>query len=80
MQLRSADLVALIKPQFELTPADIGKGGIVTSEAARLRAVERVTRFLDGMPGWRCREPIPSPITGGSGNVEFLIAAHYDPG
>lgn len=71
----SAFLVVLVKPQFELTPADIGKGGIVRDAAARARAVASVERYVDGLPGWRVTGVIPSPIAGGSGNQEFLLGA-----
>lgn len=71
---QGAWLIALIKPQFELTPADIGKGGIVREEASRTRAVENVRGFLLEA-GWEVRGIVPSPIAGGSGNFEFLIGA-----
>ncbi|MEQ1717842.1 MAG: TlyA family RNA methyltransferase [Hyphomicrobium sp.] len=70
-----AFLVALIKPQFELTPGDIGKGGIVRDEAARARAVDSVRAFVAGVSGWRVLGVIESPITGGSGNIEYLLGA-----
>ena len=68
-------LVALIKPQFELTPADIGKGGIVRDQAARGRAVDNVTEWLRQRTQWNVLGVCPSPIVGGSGNLEFLIGA-----
>lgn len=70
-----AFLAALIKPQFELEPGDIGKGGIVRDEAARRRAVDSVWAFLAKQAGWHVLGVIPSPIPGGSGNAEFLIGA-----
>lgn len=73
-----AFLVALIKPQFELSPEDIGKGGIVRDEAARQRAVDNVRVFMTRQKNWRTLGLIPSPIAGGSGNEEFLIAAVND--
>lgn len=68
-------LVALIKPQFELEPGDIGKGGIVRDAAARERAVQRVIDVIRAVPGWTVDGVIASPILGGSGNEEFLIGA-----
>jgi 23S rRNA (cytidine1920-2'-O)/16S rRNA (cytidine1409-2'-O)-methyltransferase len=67
----SSDMVVLIKPQFELSRADVGRGGIVRDEAARLRAVGRIRDFVDraGRVWVAVRE---SPITGRDGNVEFL--------
>ena len=67
-------LVALVKPQFEAGRAAVGKGGIVRSEQDRARAVAEVRQFLEG-EGWPVFGVIPSPITGGSGNVAFLIGA-----
>lgn len=74
----TAWLAALIKPQFELDPDSIGKGGIVRDAAARCVAVERVTDAIKAQPGWRVLGVIPSPILGGSGNEEFLIGARRD--
>jgi len=67
-------LVALVKPQFEAGREAVGKGGIVRDEKDHARAVDRVRKFFEG-EGWRAIGIIPSPITGGSGNVEFLIGA-----
>jgi 23S rRNA (cytidine1920-2'-O)/16S rRNA (cytidine1409-2'-O)-methyltransferase len=73
-----AFLVALVKPQFEVGPERVGKGGIVRDEAAREDALQTVTAWLAAQPGWRVVGSIPSPITGGSGNVEFLLGAMRD--
>lgn len=67
-------LFALVKPQFELSPAEIGKGGIVKSPADRDRALSNVETFLMEN-NWRILRSIPSPILGGDGNHEFLISA-----
>lgn len=69
-----AFLVALIKPQFELTPADIGKGGLVKDPSAHERAILNVRTFI-AASGWRVEGVIPSPILGGAGNAEFLLGA-----
>jgi len=70
-----ADLIALVKPQFEQGgPSLIGKGGIVTDPEARQAALERVSAWLDDQ-GWRVRETAESPITGGDGNREWLLWA-----
>ncbi len=69
-----AEIIALIKPQFEVGKGEVGKGGIVRDEAARTAAVERVTDFFRET-GFDVRGVIPSPITGQDGNVEFLIHA-----
>ena len=69
-----ARLAALIKPQFEAGPEAVGKGGLVKDDAARRAACDTVLRWL-AEQGWRAQEPIPSPIAGGDGNLEFLTAA-----
>jgi 23S rRNA (cytidine1920-2'-O)/16S rRNA (cytidine1409-2'-O)-methyltransferase len=71
--------VLLVKPQFEAGREAVGKGGIVRSEAARADALAAVAGFLDAQPGWRTVGHIPSPITGQSGNVEYLLGATYAP-
>jgi 23S rRNA (cytidine1920-2'-O)/16S rRNA (cytidine1409-2'-O)-methyltransferase len=71
----TADLIALIKPQFEVGKALIGKGGLVKSETARDDAVAAVRAALDGLEGFSVRAVMDSPIEGGDGNREYLIAA-----
>ncbi len=68
-------LVALIKPQFEVGPAYVGKGGVVRDEAARGAAVASVRDWLGGQRGWHLTGCIASPIKGGQGNIEFLLGA-----
>ena len=67
-----ADAVCLIKPQFEVGRAYIGKGGIVRDPAAHRMAVERVIHSAESL-GMRAVGLIPSPIDGGDGNREFLV-------
>jgi 23S rRNA (cytidine1920-2'-O)/16S rRNA (cytidine1409-2'-O)-methyltransferase len=71
-------LVALIKPQFEVGRARIGKRGIVRDASARDAAVEEVTAWLAAQKSWRVAGIMPSPIRGGSGNEEYLIGARKD--
>jgi 23S rRNA (cytidine1920-2'-O)/16S rRNA (cytidine1409-2'-O)-methyltransferase len=70
-------LAALVKPQFEAGRDNIGKGGIVKSEAAREQALQDVEAFIASQPGWTVVGTAPSPITGQSGNVEYLLGARY---
>ncbi len=70
-----AHLVALVKPQFEVGRAEVGKGGIVRDPAARARAVAGVLEFLSGEPGWHPLGQVESPVPGARGNVETLVAA-----
>lgn len=69
-----ADLIALVKPQFEVGREHVGKGGIVSDPDARARALEDVKGFLAGAC-WTVRDAAESPIAGGDGNREFLIWA-----
>jgi 23S rRNA (cytidine1920-2'-O)/16S rRNA (cytidine1409-2'-O)-methyltransferase len=72
-----ADLIALVKPQFEVGPARVGKGGVVADPAAREDAVAAVRGFLEAL-GWKVREVAQSPITGGDGNIEYLLWARRE--
>ncbi len=70
-----ADLITLVKPQFEAEgPKAVGKKGVVKDPEAHAAAVTRVRDWLKA-GGWRVREVADSPITGGDGNVEFLLWA-----
>jgi 23S rRNA (cytidine1920-2'-O)/16S rRNA (cytidine1409-2'-O)-methyltransferase len=69
-----AQLVALIKPQFEAGKAEVGKGGVVRDEAVHARVCAEVRDWLEGI-GWPVKGLTESPITGPKGNVEFLIWA-----
>ncbi|HQZ11775.1 MAG TPA: TlyA family RNA methyltransferase [Devosia sp.] len=66
-----ADAVVLIKPQFEVGRDNIGKGGIVTDEAAIAKAAADVVAFM-AAEGWTHRLSVPSPVTGGDGNREVV--------
>jgi 23S rRNA (cytidine1920-2'-O)/16S rRNA (cytidine1409-2'-O)-methyltransferase len=70
-----ADLITLVKPQFEADgPKAVGKKGVVKDPEAHAAAVAKVRDWLDES-GWAVREVADSPITGGDGNVEFLLWA-----
>jgi 23S rRNA (cytidine1920-2'-O)/16S rRNA (cytidine1409-2'-O)-methyltransferase len=73
-----AQLVALIKPQFEAGPREVGKGGVVRDLAVHQRVCERIVTWLDSRPGWRVVGVAESPIRGPAGNVEFLVYASRD--
>jgi 23S rRNA (cytidine1920-2'-O)/16S rRNA (cytidine1409-2'-O)-methyltransferase len=74
----AARLVALIKPQFEVGPADVGKGGIVRDPDLHRQVCARIADWLGRQPGWTVIGVTDSPITGADGNREFLIAAKRD--
>ena len=74
-----ADLICLVKPQFEMERrADVGKGGVVRNEAARQSALGRVVTWLETQ-GWSVRDTTDSPIEGGDGNREYLVWAARQP-
>jgi 23S rRNA (cytidine1920-2'-O)/16S rRNA (cytidine1409-2'-O)-methyltransferase len=68
-----AELVALIKPQFEAGRSALKKG-VVRDEAVRQAVCDEIAGFVASL-GWNVRGIIPSPIQGGAGNVEFLLGA-----
>jgi 23S rRNA (cytidine1920-2'-O)/16S rRNA (cytidine1409-2'-O)-methyltransferase len=68
------ELVALIKPQFEVGKKDVGKGGIVRDDAKRGEVVESVAAFAREI-GFDVKGVIESPVKGAEGNVEFLMYA-----
>jgi 23S rRNA (cytidine1920-2'-O)/16S rRNA (cytidine1409-2'-O)-methyltransferase len=70
----ACQLVALIKPQFEVGRGEVGKGGVVRDPALHSRVCAEVREWLEGA-GWQVQGIETSPITGPEGNVEFLIAA-----
>jgi 23S rRNA (cytidine1920-2'-O)/16S rRNA (cytidine1409-2'-O)-methyltransferase len=72
----AAQLVALIKPQFEAGRGAVKKG-IVRDVAARAAACDDIAEFVTSL-GWRVLGIIPSPIEGGDGNTEFLLGAVRD--
>jgi len=71
------EVVALIKPQFEVGKADVGKGGIVRDEEKRRQAVDGIVAFARAT-GFGVRGVIESPVKGAEGNVEFLMHATTD--
>ncbi len=70
-----AALVALIKPQFEVGPERVGKGGVVRDAALHAEVCETIRAWLEGSAGWSVLGLTDSPITGPEGNREFLIGA-----
>lgn len=64
--------VVLIKPQFELSRDEVGKGGIVREPALHVKACARIESFVKARPGWQWRGLVESSIQGTDGNREFL--------
>ena len=69
-----ADLITLVKPQFEAEGPGGGKKGVVKDADAHAAAVASVSDWLESV-GWAIQATTESPITGGDGNVEFLLWA-----
>ncbi|MEY4140342.1 MAG: hypothetical protein RLZZ371_2524 [Pseudomonadota bacterium] len=67
-------LLSLVKPQFELQPGQVGKGGIV-KDAAMYAVVEQRLRAACAELDLKVTHWFDSPIAGGDGNREFFIAA-----
>lgn len=66
-----AQLVVLIKPQFEAERKDVGKGGIIKDTKVHEKVVQHVKERIEA-DGFICKGVIDSPILGSSGNKEFL--------
>ena len=70
-----AQLVALVKPQFEAGRAHVGKGGVVRDPEVHREVCERVAAWVAAQPGWAPLGIVESPILGPEGNREFLLYA-----
>ena len=67
-----AQALLLVKPQFELQPADIGKGGLVKDPASYVQVQQRLTSVCE-QAGFEVLNWLDSPVAGGDGNREFFI-------
>ena len=72
-----APIVALVKPQFEVGPRRVGKGGIVRDPALHDEAVASVVARAEQL-GLRCWGSMPSPVPGAEGNREFFVHLRGD--
>ena len=72
------EIVALIKPQFEVGRKDVGKGGVVRDESKQIEVVEKIKRASEKM-GLEVKGVTASPIKGPKGNVEYLMYAIKSP-
>jgi 23S rRNA (cytidine1920-2'-O)/16S rRNA (cytidine1409-2'-O)-methyltransferase len=75
LALPGAELVALIKPQFEAGPAAVGKGGVVRDPAVHEMVCATIRNWLEATMGWQVLGLTASPILGPKGNREFLVGA-----
>jgi 23S rRNA (cytidine1920-2'-O)/16S rRNA (cytidine1409-2'-O)-methyltransferase len=69
---RRAELVPLVKPQFEVGRAAVGKGGVVRDPARHREVLTRIARFAV-LRGWHVQGVTPSPLRGPKGNREFFL-------
>jgi 23S rRNA (cytidine1920-2'-O)/16S rRNA (cytidine1409-2'-O)-methyltransferase len=67
-----ADIVALVKPQFEAGREEVGKGGLVTDPAVHDAVIATVTGYAQAS-GFERVALTPSPITGATGNQEYFL-------
>jgi len=73
---KDALIAALIKPQFEVGKGQVGKGGVVRDPEKHRFVLEDLTAFFQDLK-FIVQPPIPSPIKGPKGNVEFLMVMTY---
>jgi 23S rRNA (cytidine1920-2'-O)/16S rRNA (cytidine1409-2'-O)-methyltransferase len=67
----AADMIVLIKPQFELSPSKVGRGGIVRDPSLHIEAIEKIQGFVE-REAKQWLGVIESPLRGREGNLEFL--------
>ncbi len=73
-----ADLLVLVKPQFEVGKGQVGKGGIVRDPALHQESVAKVSRKMLEL-GFRQLQSMESPLLGAEGNREFFLHAIWNP-
>ncbi|WP_340118449.1 TlyA family RNA methyltransferase [Pelagibius sp. 7325] len=70
-----AAMAVLIKPQFEVGKARVGKGGVVRDPVLHAEVCARIEAWVNTQAGWRVEGIVESPVTGPEGNKEFLLVA-----
>jgi 23S rRNA (cytidine1920-2'-O)/16S rRNA (cytidine1409-2'-O)-methyltransferase len=73
---KDAQILALIKPQFEVGKDQVGKGGVVRDSKLHSEVIENLSELFSRM-GLSCKNVLPSPILGPKGNREFFIFLRY---
>lgn len=68
----TGEVLALVKPQFEVGKGEVGKGGIVREEKKRLNAVDQVREQAEKL-GLKTLGVFESPVTGQKGNIEYFL-------
>ncbi|CAH2716319.1 Hemolysin A [Neobacillus rhizosphaerae] len=72
-----SDIIALVKPQFEAGRDQVGKKGIVRDEKVHLQVIDKIINF-SVQQGFIVTDLSYSPITGGDGNIEFLLHLKWE--
>jgi 23S rRNA (cytidine1920-2'-O)/16S rRNA (cytidine1409-2'-O)-methyltransferase len=75
--VKNSDIVALIKPQFEAGREQVGKKGIVRDSKVHLEVINKMISFSI-LQGYSIMNLSFSPITGGDGNIEFLLHLRWE--
>lgn len=70
--VENSDVIALVKPQFEAPRLEVGEKGIVRDKNVQLKVLETIINFSSN-EGYNINDITYSPITGNSGNIEFLL-------
>jgi 23S rRNA (cytidine1920-2'-O)/16S rRNA (cytidine1409-2'-O)-methyltransferase len=70
------NILALIKPQFEIGKGNVGKGGVVKDPEIRKHVIEDMKNFFNDR-GYLTNDVVPSPIQGPKGNKEYIIYLTY---
>lgn len=78
MAAEGANGIFLVKPQFEVGKDGLGRGGIIREPGLALEVAKEIRMWLENFSGWRVTHFMPSPITGGDGNQEYLLAGTKD--
>lgn len=68
----------LVKPQFEVGRAFVGRGGIVRDRDQAKRAVNDIAHWFGEQPGWQVKGLMECPVPGSDGNQEYLLGATFD--
>jgi 23S rRNA (cytidine1920-2'-O)/16S rRNA (cytidine1409-2'-O)-methyltransferase len=74
---KGGNIIALVKPQFEVGKGEVGKGGIVREEVKRQAAVDSIRTFAEEK-GFRTLGVFQSPLSGQKGNIEYFLYLRKD--
>ena len=69
----AAEIIALVKPQFEVGKERLPSDGVVKSKSDRDAALDGIRRFIEAETPWSVGGEMPSPIEGEKGNLEYLL-------